>query len=174
MSDRLHPLNLKAWIDENRHLLKPPVGNKLVWQDAEFLVMVVGGPNRRKDFHVEAGEEFFYQVEGDITVRIRENGAVRDINVREGEMFLLPAGVPHSPIRPENTIGLVIERVRRPDEIDRLQWFCDECGHLLHDAPFHLEDLGMQLKPIIEKYYADESLRTCGACGTIQQPPETP
>ena len=173
MTDRFHPLHLKTWIDENRHLLKPPVGNKLVWQNTEFMVMVVGGPNQRKDFHVEAGEEFFYQIEGDITVRIRENGSVRDIPVREGEMFLLPAGIPHSPIRPAHTIGLVIERQRTPDEIDRLQWFCDGCGKMLHDAPFHLQDLGAQLKPIIEGYYADESLRTCGSCGAVQQPPES-
>jgi len=91
------PLNLKAWIDEHRELLKPPVGNKMVWRDSELLVMVVGRPNQRKDFHVEEGEEFFYQIEGDIVVRVMENGKPRDIPVREGEIFLLPPRVPHSP-----------------------------------------------------------------------------
>ncbi len=159
--------NLKAWIDENRHLLKPPVGNQMVWQDREFLVMVVGGPNRRKDFHVEDGEEFFYQVEGDIAVRVMEDGQVREISIKEGEIFLLPARVPHSPQRPENTVGLVIERKRRPGEIDHLRWYCESCGELLHDAAFELVDLGRQLKPLILEFERSESLRTCRACGTV-------
>ena len=118
------PFNLKAWVEENRDLLKPPVGNKMVWQDTEFLVMVVGGPNRRKDYHVEDGEEFFYQIEGDITLRVIEDGSLRDIPIREGEIFLLPPRIPHSPQRPENTVGMVVERVRKPGEVDHLVWFC--------------------------------------------------
>lgn len=165
------PYNLKAWIEQNRDQLKPPVGNKMVWKDSEFLVMVVGGPNRRKDFHVEDGEEFFFQVEGDITLRIMEHGKPRDIPIREGEIFLLPPRVPHSPQRPANTVGIVIERVRKPGEKDHLVWFCDACGHTLHDAAFQLEDLTKQLKPIIEGFYADESLRTCDECGAVMQVP---
>lgn len=161
--------NLKAWIDENRHLLRPPIGNQMVWQDREFLVMVVGGPNRRKDFHVEDGEEFFYQVEGDVSVRVMEDGHVREIPIKEGEIFLLPARVPHSPQRPENTVGLVIERKRRPGEIDHLRWYCESCGELLHDAAFELVDLGRQLKPLILEFERSESLRTCRACGTVMQ-----
>jgi len=164
------PFSLKAWIEEHRHLLKPPVGNKIVWKDTEFLVMVVGGPNQRKDFHVEDGEEFFYQVEGDITVRVMEADGARDIAIREGEIFLLPAGVPHSPQRPENTVGLVIERQRKTGELDHLRWYCEGCGDVLHDAAFQLEDLGTQLKPIIEEFYATESLRTC-KCGAVMEPP---
>ncbi len=166
------PYNLKRWIEQNRDLLKPPVGNKMVWKDHQFLVMVVGGPNRRKDFHIEDGEEFFYQVEGDITLRIMEDGKPRDIPIREGEMFLLPAGVPHSPQRPADTVGLVIERQRKAGELDHLRWYCEGCGEVLHDASFPLEDLGTQLKPIIEGFYADESLRTCGKCGALMQVPE--
>jgi 3-hydroxyanthranilate 3,4-dioxygenase len=165
------PYNLKAWIEENRHLLKPPVGNKMVWKDGEFLVMVVGGPNRRKDYHVEDGEEFFLQIEGDITVRVMEDGGPRDITIREGEIFLLPAGVPHSPQRPENTVGMVIERVRKPGELDHLRWYCESCGEMLHDAAFQLEDLATQLKPIIENFFEDESLRTCKSCDAVMQPP---
>lgn len=166
--------NLKAWVDENRDQLKPPVGNKMVYKDSEFLVMVVGGPNRRKDYHIEEGEEFFYQVEGDITVRIIEDGKPRDIAVREGEVFLLPARVPHSPQRPENTIGMVIERVRKQGELDHLRWYCESCGEVLHDAAFQLEDLGKQLKPVIERFYAQEALRTCRHCATVMQPPPAP
>ncbi|MEZ4457256.1 MAG: 3-hydroxyanthranilate 3,4-dioxygenase [Gemmatimonadales bacterium] len=167
----LPPINLKRWVDEHRDLLKPPVGNKMIWQDAEFLVMAVGGPNQRKDFHVEDGEEFFYQVEGDITVRIIEDGKVRDVPIREGEMFLLPAGIPHSPQRPANTIGLVIERKRADHERDHLRWFCEQCGEMLFDASFQLVDLGKQLKPIIEDFYADEAKRTCRKCGTVMAVP---
>jgi 3-hydroxyanthranilate 3,4-dioxygenase len=166
--------NLRGWVDEHRDLLKPPVGNKMVWQDSEFLVMVVGGPNARKDYHVEEGEEFFYQLEGDITLRLIEEGKKRDVPIREGDVFLLPPRVPHSPQRPANTIGLVVERRRRPGERDHLQWYCERCDHLLYDASFELVDLGSQLKPIIEKFYGDQKLRTCGKCGTVMQVPTPP
>jgi 3-hydroxyanthranilate 3,4-dioxygenase len=165
------PINLKRWVDEHRDLLKPPVGNKMIWQDAEFLVMAVGGPNARKDFHVEDGEEFFYQVEGDITVRVIDNGQVKDVHIKEGEMFLLPAGIPHSPQRPANTVGLVIERRRAEEERDHLRWFCESCGEMLYDAGFQLVDLGKQLKPLMEEFWADASKRTCRKCGTVMQPP---
>ena len=167
----LAAFNLKAWIDEHRHLLKPPVGNKMVWQDSEFLVMIVGGPNARKDYHIEDGEELFFQIEGDIVVKVIEDGKPRDIHVREGDIFLLPAGVPHSPQRPAGTVGMVVERMRAQKEIDHMRWFCESCGELLHDAAFHCKDLGTELKPIIEKFFADEQLRTCRKCGTKMQPP---
>lgn len=164
-------LNLKQWVEDNRELLKPPVGNKMVWQDREFLVMVVGGPNKRKDFHIEEGEEFFYQIEGDITVRIIEDGKPRDVKIREGEIFLLPAGIPHSPQRPAGTVGLVIERQRKAGERDHLRWYCEQCGEILHDADFQLEDLGKQLKPIINEFYENEPLRTCASCGAVMEVP---
>lgn len=166
------PINLERWIEEHRALLKPPVGNKMIWQDAEFLVMAVGGPNARKDFHIEDGEEFFYQVEGDIVVQIMEEGAVRDIPIREGEMFLLPAGVPHSPQRPPNTIGLVIERKRRVGERDHLRWFCEKCGEMLFDASFEMSDLGNQLEPVMRDFWSDASKRTCKSCGAVMEPPQ--
>jgi 3-hydroxyanthranilate 3,4-dioxygenase len=169
--NRLVPINLSKWIDEHRDLLKPPVGNKMIWQDSEFMVMVVGGPNQRKDFHVEDGEELFFQVEGDIVVRIKEDGQIRDIPIRQGELFLLPAGIPHSPQRPAGTVGLVVERRRAESEEDHLRWFCEECGEVLYDANFQLVDLGKQLKPIIEQFYADAALRTCKHCGTVMQVP---
>jgi len=168
---KVSPHNLKAWVEEHRAFLKPPVGNKMVWNDGEFLVMIVGGPNRRKDFHVEDGEEFFYQIEGDITLRIMDDGRVRDVPIREGEIFLLPAGIPHSPQRPAGTVGMVIERKRQAEERDHLRWYCERCGEVLHDSDFPLVDLGKQLKPIIETFYADESLRTCKKCGTVMEVP---
>ena len=165
------PYNLKGWVEENRHLLKPPVGNKMVWQDHQFMVMVVGGPNQRKDFHVEDGEEFFYQIEGDMVLRIMEEEGPREIPIREGEIFLLPAGIPHSPQRPAGTVGLVLERQRKEGELDHLRWYCEGCGEILHDASFQLQDLGAQLKPVIEMFNADERLRTCGSCGVTMDVP---
>ena len=166
------PLNLKTWIQENRHQLQPPVGNKLVWHDTEFTVMVVGGPNRRKDFHVDPGEEWFYQIEGDMVLKVIEDGVHKDIQIKEGEMFLLPSLVPHSPQRFPNTVGMVIERQRQPHEKDHLQWYCESCGVVLYDESFHCTDLGTQLKPVIEKFYATESLRTCDSCGAVMEVPE--
>ena len=171
---KLLPFNLKAWVEENRHLLKPPVGNKMVWKDSEFLVMIVGGPNQRKDYHVEEGEEFFYQIEGDITLKIIEDGKPREIPIRQGDIFLLPPGIPHSPQRPANTVGMVIERVRESGEKDHLRWYCEGCGEMLYDSSFQLTDLGTQLKPIIESFHADEKLRTCKRCGMVMQVPAPP
>ena len=165
------PFNLKKWIDEHRHLLKPPVGNKLVYEDAEFIVQVVGGPNSRKDYHFDEGEEFFYQLEGDILVKIQEEGCSVDVPVREGEIFLLPARVPHNPIRGANTVGLVIERKRRSGELDGLLWFCERCNEKLYEEYFELTDITTQFQGIFKKFYGDENLRTCKSCGAVMEPP---
>ncbi len=162
------PLNFQAWLAENRHLLKPPVGNRLLFRDSQFVVMAVGGPNSRKDFHVDPGEEFFYQVEGEITVKTIQDGRVVDVQVREGEMFLLPALVPHSPRRPANTIGLVIERDRRPGEQDGLQWYCENCGNLLYQEFFPLTNIETQLPPVFDRFYGNPQHTTCARCGTVQ------
>jgi 3-hydroxyanthranilate 3,4-dioxygenase len=162
----LSPFNLQTWIAENRHLLKPPVGNKMLYS-GHFMVMVVGGPNQRTDYHVNPGEELFFQVEGDITLRIIDNGKPREIPIRQGELFILPAGIPHSPQRPANTVGLVIEHARADEGDDHLRWYCPKCGAVVYDAQFHLTDLGKQLKPIIEGFNTNEQLRTCGACGAV-------
>jgi len=163
------PFNFQKWIDEHRHLLKPPVGNKLVYEDAEFIVMVVGGPNARKDYHWEEGEEFFYQLEGDVTVKLQENGKAVEVPIKEGEIFLLPARVPHSPIRPENTVGLVIERKRFEGENDGLLWFCDNCNNKLYEEYFPLKSIENDFQPIFRKFYASEELRTCKQCGTVME-----
>lgn len=169
------PFNLKKWIDENRHLLKPPVGNQQVYKaNDDYIVMIVGGPNARKDYHFEDGEELFYQLEGDITVRIQEDGKPRDILVREGEMFLLPPRIPHSPQRPANTIGLVIERYRKPEEKDACMWFCEKCNHKLHEVKFDLQDIVNQLPKVLKEFYSDQLIRTCKKCGAVMEPPEQP
>jgi len=168
----LPPINFQTWIDENRHLLKPPVGNKCVYTEAgDFIVMVVGGPNSRKDYHYNESEELFYQIEGDITVKIIDNGEPRDIHIRQGEMFLLPAKVPHSPQRGEGTVGLVIEKVRDDADTDGLMWFCDECGDKLYEEKFHLEDIVAQLPPVMKRFNDSDQARTCSSCGTVMAPP---
>ena len=169
----LPPINFQNWIEENRHLLKPPVGNKCVYTEAgDFIVMVVGGPNSRKDYHYNESEELFYQIEGDITVKIIDDGTPRDIHIREGEMFLLPARVPHSPQRGENTVGLVIEKVRDEADTDGLMWFCDNCGDKLYEEKFHLEDIVKQLPPVMNRFNESEEARTCASCGAVMTPPK--
>ena len=164
------PFNLQKWIDENRHELKPPVGNRNLYKDAgDYIVMIVAGPNARKDFHYNETEELFFQIEGDITVKIQENGKAVDIPIREGEMFLLPARVPHSPIRPEGTIGLVIELKREVSEKDGLLWFCDKCNHKLHETYFKLDNIEKDFIPRFKEYYSSEDLRTCSNCGKVMK-----
>lgn len=160
------PLNLSAWIDENRHLLKPPVGNVCVW-NSQFLVMVVGGPNARSDYHINPGEELFYQVEGDIVLRVLDDGASRDIPIRQGELFLLPSGVPHSPQRPAGTVGLVVEQPQAHSADHHLRWYCKSCRTVLHDVAFRPVDIGKQIKEALAGWGADVSLRTCKACGLV-------
>lgn len=168
----LLPINLKKWIDENRHLLKPPVGNQVVYKDSEFIIMIVGGPNARKEFHYNEGEEFFYQLEGDMQLPIRENGKTRVIDIREGEIFLLPPKVEHSPQRFKNTVGLVVERARKPEEWDACTWYCEKCDQELHRAKFQLGDIVGQLPALLESFYNNKELRTCKHCGTVMEPPK--
>lgn len=165
------PFNFRQWIDENRHLLKPPVNNKVVYKDTEFIVMVVGGPNSRKDYHFNESEEFFYQLEGDITVRIQEDGKAVDMSIREGDIFLLPPRVPHNPMRGANTIGLVMERRRREGETDGLLWFCESCNHKLYEEYFTLTDIANQFQGVFSTFYNSLDLRTCNNCGHVMEPP---
>ena len=167
----LPPINFKKWIDENRHLLKPPVGNQVVYKNTEFIVMVVGGPNARKDFHHNEGEEFFYQIEGNMVLPIRENGKIKNIEIKEGDIFLLPPRVEHSPQRFENTVGLVIERQRKENELDACTWYCEQCDDELYRVEFYLGDIVEQLPTLIQSFYDDLSLRTCKKCGAIMNLP---
>jgi 3-hydroxyanthranilate 3,4-dioxygenase len=166
------PFNFKKWIDENRHLLKPPVGNIQVWKDAEFIVMVVGGPNSRKDYHYNEGEEFFYQLEGDVVIKIIDEGKPRDIHIKEGDIFLLPPRTPHSPQRGPNTVGLVIERERAKTELDGFLWYCENCGEKLYEEYEYVTDIVKQLPPIFERFYDNPAHCTCKNCGTVMLRPQ--
>jgi len=166
------PFNFKSWIDQNKHLLKPPVGNQCVYTEAEnFIVMVVGGPNSRKDYHYNESEEFFHQLEGDIILKIMEDGKPVDIHINEGDIFLLPPKVPHSPQRPANTVGLVMEKVRDDNDTDGFLWFCEECNEKIYEEKFHLEDIVSQLPPIMERFYSSLENRTCKNCNAVMEPP---
>ncbi len=165
----LQPFNLRHWIDANRAELRPPVGNKRVFRDGDFIIMVVGGPNARKDYHVDPGEEFFFQLEGDMVLKTMQEGRMREVPIRAGEVLLLPPGVPHSPQRPANTLGLVIERARRAGELDGFQWYCEGCGHLLYEEFFQLTDIEKQFPPVFERFFASAARRTCARCQTVME-----
>lgn len=168
----LMPINFKQWIHDNRHLLKPPVGNQVVYEDTEFIIMVVGGPNNRKDFHYNESEEFFYQLEGDIHLNVHVDGEIKRIDIKEGEIFLLPPRIPHSPQRGADTVGLVVERKRREGEKDALMWFCENCSNKLYEEYMDLTDIVTQLQVVFKKFYSSQDLRTCSACSTVLQPPQ--
>jgi 3-hydroxyanthranilate 3,4-dioxygenase len=165
------PFNLQRWIDQNRELLKPPVGNKLLYQDSGLIVMAVGGPNARKDFHHDPGEEFFHQIVGDMVLRTVQNGRVTDVTIHAGEVFLLPAEVPHSPQRPAGSVGIVVERRRSPEELDGFSWYCENCGHQLYLERVAVRNIETQLPDIFARFYSSIQHRTCSRCGTVMQAP---
>jgi 3-hydroxyanthranilate 3,4-dioxygenase len=150
------------------------VGNKNLYTEAgDYIVMVVGGPNARKDYHFNESEELFFQLEGDINVRIQEDGKAVDVPIKAGDMFLLPANVPHSPMRPANSVGLVIEKVRKGTNLqDGLLWFCEKCNHKLHEAYFPLTNIETDFIPRFKEFYGSVELRTCKKCGTIMEADE--
>ena len=169
----LPPFNLKEWIENNRHLLKPPVGNKNLYVDAgDFIVMIVAGPNARKDYHYNETEELFYQIEGNIVVKTQQNNKMVEVQIREGEMFLLPAKIPHSPIRPEGSIGLVIERKRKKGDQDGLMWFSEKENALLYEEYFHLTNIEKDFLPVFKRFYQSEKLRTCPISGEVMDADE--
>ncbi len=168
------PFNFNAWIDRNRHLLKPPVSNKLVFENSGMIVQVVGGPNQRVDFHDDPVEEFFYQLRGDMVLKIAEDGRIHDIPIREGEIFLLPAHLRHSPQRPvPDSVGLVVESPRNPGMMDGFEWFCFQCGALVHRVEVELHNIVTDLPPLFDAFYDDRALRTCRHCHAVH-PGKTP
>jgi 3-hydroxyanthranilate 3,4-dioxygenase len=165
------PIDFQKWIAEHRHLLKPPVGNKCI-VDGDFIVMIVGGPNARTDYHWDEGPEFFYQIEGEMVLKVQDAGRARDIPIRAGEVFYLPPRVPHSPQRMENSIGLVIERKRLPHEKDGLLWFCEHCNHRLYEEFFVLGNIEKDFPAVFERFYRSLDARTCKGCGHVNPAPE--
>ena len=165
------PFNLTKWIEENRDKLKPPVGNKNLYVESEdYIVMIVAGPNARKDYHYNETEEWFFQLEGNIQVAIQEDGKKRVMELGPGDMYLNPARTPHSPVRSEGSIGLVIERKRTDEQgEDGLLWFCDNCNNKLHEVYFELHDIEEDFLPHYKEFYNSAELRTCDKCGHIME-----
>lgn len=164
------PFNLLDWIDANRESLKPPVCNRELFVGSEFIVMIVGGPNSRKDYHYDVGPELFHQIKGDMLLKTMQNGKPVDIAIREGDIFMLPPGMPHSPQRFADTVGLVVERQRKPDELDGFMWFCEQCDNKLYEEFLPVSDIVRDLPPIFDRFWSDEAARTCANCGAVLSP----
>ena len=158
--------NFKYWISEHKEFLKPPVGNKRVFKDGTFIVMVVGGPNMRTDFHVNRTDEFFYQLEGEMNLRVVYEGRFQDIPIKADEVFMLPGGIPHSPQRFENSLGLVVEKARSLEDIDKLEWYCKNCCYKLYEESFHLENIETQFNAVFDRYYHSKH-KHCLKCETV-------
>ncbi|ODQ53829.1 3-hydroxyanthranilate 3,4-dioxygenase [Saitoella complicata NRRL Y-17804] len=167
------PLNLPKWLEENSHLLKPPINNYCA-QRGGFTVMIVGGPNARTDYHINETPEWFYQYKGAMLLKVVEdsltdNPKFRDIKIGEGEMFLLPPNTPHNPVRFTDTVGIVLEQDRPESSLDRLRWYCAECKSVVFEDTFHCTDLGTQIKSAVEGFANDEEKRKCPKCGVVAQ-----
>jgi len=162
------PIDLAGWIDEHREQLQPPVGNAQIWDEGDFIVTIVGGPNQRTDFHDDPCDEFFYQLRGDMVLRVWEDGGARDIAIREGQVFLLPAHVRHSPQRPvPGSVGMVIERPRPAGKVDGFEWYCPRCHALVYRGEVQLQSLVDDLPKAFAAFYDDEGARTCPSCGWV-------
>ncbi|KAH6634088.1 3-hydroxyanthranilic acid dioxygenase [Chaetomium sp. MPI-SDFR-AT-0129] len=163
------PVNLPKWLQENSHLLKPPVNNYCVY-NGDFTVMIVGGPNARTDYHINETAEWFYQHKGAMMLKVVDDGVFRDIIIREGDMFLLPPNTPHNPVRFADTVGIVLEQKRPANSLDRMRWYCQSegcAGQIVHEAAFHCTDLGTQIKAAVEAFKGDEEKRRCEKCGQL-------
>lgn len=164
----LTPFDLRQWIEAHRAELRPPACNKQVFEQGEFIIMVVGGPNSRKDYHDDPGDEFFYQLDGDMLLRTIQGGRRVDIPIRAGEVLLLPAHVPHSPQRFAGTVGLVVERKRRAGEADGFLWYCDRCEHRLYSEYLQVTNIETQLPPVFERFWSNPEHTACSHCGAVQ------
>lgn len=164
------PFNLMSWIDEHRAELTPPVANKQVWREADMIVMIVGGGNERNDFHEDPREEFFFQIKGDMNLVIWPEAGTKpfDMPIREGEVYLLPPRLRHSPQRPDpDSIGLVVEYQRDIGELDAFEWACPNCFQLVHRVELQVQAIDKDLPPLFAAFHGDEAARTCPSCGTL-------
>ncbi len=165
MFPHLKNFNLKQWVDENR-------GNwgqrRIIWEDSDFIAFVTRGPNSRTDFHIDPGDEIFYQLEGELNLHYMTPEPKHEIAViREGELFLLPANVPHSPRRGEGSWTFVIERKRRPDEQDRFVWYCEKCGTKLYETTIRFNDPTDAVKRANDSMKTNKEMRPCPRCGEV-------
>ena len=164
------PFNLQAWIDDHRDELTPPVANKQVWREADMIIMMVGGGNERNDFHDDPREEFFYQLKGDMVLWLWPEAGEKPfpMPIREGEIYLLPPNLRHSPQRPDpDSIGLVVEYQRPIGELDGFEWACFNCSHLVHRVELQVQAIDKDLPPLFAAFNEDEDARVCPNCGVV-------
>ncbi|HEX6512894.1 MAG TPA: 3-hydroxyanthranilate 3,4-dioxygenase [Chloroflexota bacterium] len=171
MADALQAFNLRQWIDDNKAAFSGPVANKEVFPQSEFIFQVIRGPNARNDFHVDPGDEIFFQLEGTIRVDVIEGGRRKQNVLHQGDVLLVPAGVPHSPLRPAGSWGLVVERKRRPGELDGILWFCERCDAKLYERSFRCDDIEKEIRAAIDEFYGSQEHRTCAHCGAVVDKP---
>ena len=167
---------LSSFVEHNRPFLQPPVSNRMLYNGKNLKVMIVGGPNERDDFHVQAGEEFFYQITGTMNLDVMQEGKRTRLSIPEGHMFVLPSHVPHSPQRYAHSIGLVVERARNSDELDELRWYWPESNATLYTETFFCTDLGTQIKSVIERFAVSGKSRilTLGTAALTETETESP
>ena len=163
------PFDLQGWIDDHRDVLKPPVCNKQIFERDDYIVMIVGGPNNRTDYHYNETPELFYQLEGEMVLKIIDNGEFKDIPIKAGEIFMLPGEVLHSPQRMPNSIGMVVEQKRAPGQQDALQWFCSACNHPMYREAFSLDNIETDLPIVFENFYGNQANCTCENCGHVME-----
>jgi 3-hydroxyanthranilate 3,4-dioxygenase len=170
VAESLKPFDLLSWIAENRDDFRLPVGNKVIWPQSEFIAFV-NGANARNDFHINPTDEIFFQVKGHARVDLMVDGQRVTNPMHEGQVLLVPAGVPHAPRRPADTWAFIFERPRRPDELDRFAWFCETCDNQLHEIELHISDIETQLAPLMDAFNASVELRTCTRCRDVLDVP---
>ncbi len=162
----LASFNLFQWIEDNRHLLRPPVLNQTIYKQGDFIIMIVRGPNVRTDYHDDPFEEFFYQLKGDMVLKTVEDGELRDVPIAEGNILLLPPHLPHSPQRPDpESIGMVIERARPDGVFDGFEWYCENCATRIHRREVQVRNIVTDLPPVFEEYYETIADGNCPDCG---------
>lgn len=169
----LTAFNLAEWIDAHRDDLKPPVCSQQVFEDDDFIVMVVGGPNVQDDYRIDEGPEFFYQLEGELMLRTIQDDERVDISIAAGDILLLPPRIPHSPQRFADSVGLVVERKRLDHELDGFCWYCDNCDNKLYEEYIYIDDIVAQLPPVFDRFYTSNEHRTCDRCGTVKPGPDS-
>ena len=159
--------NLMKWIAENPDKLKPPLGAKTIFREDDFMVTVVGGPNARTDYHINQTEEFFFQLKGTVKVRIQHAGKPHDVVLPEGSIYLLPANTPHAPMRGPDTVGLIVERIRKNGMTDTHRWYCEKCNNVLFEKTVVIELLERDMPPVFEAYYGNPDNQHCKKCGHV-------
>jgi 3-hydroxyanthranilate 3,4-dioxygenase len=164
MFPHLQSFNLQKWIDDNRGDWGQ---RRVIWQDSDFIAFVTRGPNRRKDYHINPGDEIFYQLEGELNLHYLKGDKQELAVLKAGDIFLLPRNVPHSPRRADGSWTYVVERTRGQSELDRFIWPCEQCGNQLYETTVRFDDPSDAVKKATDSLRADPALATCNQCRAV-------